>query len=362
MKKVLFIDRDSTILAEPLNGFSDTLEDFQFLPGAITALSRISSETDYELVMISNQDGLGTEYFPEEHFWPSHNKMLQILSNEGVRFAEVFIDRTMPQENSPTRKPGTALLTRYLSQGVDLDSSYVIGDRVTDLELAKNIGCKAIYLNSSSHPSADFNTLNWMDIFRYLKSIPRIARISRHTGETKIELEINLDGSGKAEINTGIPFFDHMLDQIPRHGNVDLTVNAAGDFSVDLHHTIEDTAIALGEAVNKALGSKRGIERYGFLLPMDDSLARVAIDFGGRPWLVWNVSFNRDEAGNIPVEMFFHFFKSFSDNAKCNLNIEAEGENDHHRVEAVFKAFAKALGMAAGKTGNYSLPSTKGLL
>lgn len=362
MKKVLFIDRDSTILAEPANGLADTVEEFQFLPGVITALSRIVKETDYELVMVTNQDGLGTESFPEEMFWPSHYKMLQILRGEGIEFAEVFIDRSLPEENSPTRKPGTAMLTKYLSQGIDLDSSYVIGDRITDLQLAHNLGCRAIFFSGEPNPLAAFYTFDWNDIYKFLKTIPRIARITRRTKETSIELEINLDGSGKGSTVTGLGFFDHMLEQIPKHGGIDLSVKAAGDLKVDQHHTIEDVAIALGEGVNSALGSKKGTERYGFILPMDDSLAQVAIDFGGRPWLKWDVSFVHGMIGDIPSEMFFHFFKSFSDNAKCNLNIKSEGENDHHKIEAVFKAFAKALKMAVNTTENYNLPSTKGTL
>jgi imidazoleglycerol-phosphate dehydratase/histidinol-phosphatase len=362
MKKVLFIDRDDTIIAEPANGLADTVEEFRFLPGVITALSKIVKETDYELVMVTNQDGLGTETFPEEMFWPTHNKMLQILKGEGIEFAEIFIDRTFPEENANTRKPGTVMLTKYLSQGIDLDSSYVIGDRETDLVFAKNIGCKAFFINIEKHPYAILNTLDWNDIYNYLKSEPRRAVIIRKTKETSIALELNLDGSGKSEIETGIGFFDHMLEQIGKHGGIDLTIKAEGDLKVDEHHTIEDVAIAFGEAVWKALGSKKGIERYGFLVPMDDSLAQTVIDFSGRPWLLWNVGFKHDMIGEIPVEMFFHFFKSFSDSAKCNLNIKAEGENDHHKIEAIFKAFSKTLKMAVRKTDNFNLPSTKGTL
>jgi imidazoleglycerol-phosphate dehydratase/histidinol-phosphatase len=362
MKKVLFIDRDGTILTEPADEQVDTIEEFRFLPGVITALSRIANETDYELVMVTNQDGLGTETFPEETFWPSHNKMLQILKGEGIEFAEIFIDRTFPEENAPTRKPGTAMLTKYLSKGIDLESSYVIGDRETDIQFAKNLGCKALFINRENHPLAVLNTLDWNDIYLYLKSEPRRSIIKRKTKETSIVLELNLDGSGKSTIETGLGFFDHMLEQIPKHGGIDLSIKADGDLKVDQHHTVEDVAIALGEGVLSALGSKKGIERYGFLLPMDDSLAQVAIDFGGRPWFIWNVSFTRDMIGEVPSEMFFHFFKSFSDSAKCNLNIKAEGENDHHKVEAIFKAFAKALRMTAKKTDNYNLPSTKGTL
>jgi imidazoleglycerol-phosphate dehydratase/histidinol-phosphatase len=362
MKKVLFIDRDDTIIAEPANGLADTVEEFRFLPGVITALSKIVKETDYELVMVTNQDGLGTETFPEDMFWPTHNKMLQILKGEGIEFAEIFIDRTFPEENANTRKPGTVMLTKYLSQGIDLDSSYVIGDRETDLVFAKNIGCKAFFINIEKHPYAILNTLDWNDIYNYLKSEPRRAVIIRKTKETSIALELNLDGSGKSEIETGIGFFDHMLEQIGKHGGIDLTIKAEGDLKVDQHHTIEDVAIAFGEAVWKALGSKKGIERYGFLVPMDDSLAQTVIDFSGRPWLIWNVGFKHDMIGEIPVEMFFHFFKSFSDSAKCNLNIKAEGENDHHKIEAIFKAFSKTLKMAVRKTDNFNLPSTKGTL
>jgi imidazoleglycerol-phosphate dehydratase/histidinol-phosphatase len=328
----------------------------------ITALSKIVKETDYELVMVTNQDGLGTEAFPEDLFWPSHNKMLQILKGEGIEFAEIFIDRTFPEENAPTRKPGTGMLTKYLSQGINLDSSYVIGDRVTDIELAKNLGCKVILIDSEKHPYAVLCTLDWNEVYNYLKTEPRRAFRERKTKETSIFLELNLDGSGRSTIGTGIGFFDHMLQQIPKHSEIDLFIKAEGDLKVDLHHTIEDVAIALGEAVSDALGSKKGIERYGFLLPMDDSLAQAAIDFSGRPWLVWNVSFTHEMIGEIPSEMFFHFFKSFSDNAKCNLNIKAEGENDHHKIEAVFKAFSKSLKMAIRKTDNFNLPSTKGTL
>ena len=362
MKKVLFIDRDGTIIAEPADEQVDSIEKFKFLPGVICGLSKIARETDYEMVMVTNQDGLGTASFPEETFWPSHNKMLQILKGEGVEFAEIFIDRTFPEENVPTRKPGTAMLTRYLSQGVDLSSSFVIGDRITDLQLAKNLRCKAIYISNQKHPDALFNTTDWSDICKFLSSIPRRAFIERKTKETSIIVDLNLDGSGKSEISTGIGFFDHMLVQIARHGEIDLMINAAGDLEVDHHHTIEDVALALGEGVSHALGSKKGISRFGFLLPMDDSLAQVAIDFGGRPWFAWNVDFKREKIGEMPTEMFFHFFKSFSDNAKCNLNIKAEGENEHHKIEAVFKAFAKALNMAIKKSDNFNIPSTKGRL
>lgn len=362
MKKVLFIDRDSTILAEPANGMADTVEDFRFLPGVISALARIVRNTNYELVMVTNQDGLGTNDFPEDMFWPSHNKMLQILKDEGIVFAEVFIDRTVPEEKSPTRKPGTAMLTRYLSQGIDLQSSYVIGDRVSDVELAKNLGCRAIFYNNTGHPYAVLNSTDWSEISDFLISEPRRARIERETGETSVLVDLNIDGTGKYSVDTGIGFFDHMLEQIARHGDIDLVIKAEGDLNVDQHHTIEDVSLTIGEAILKALGSKQGIERYGFLLPMDDSLAQVALDFSGRPWLVWDLNFKREMIGDIPSEMFFHFFKSFADSAKCNLNIKAEGNNEHHKIEAVFKAFARSLKMAFSKTGNFSPPSTKGIL
>jgi len=362
MKKVLFIDRDGTILTEPLDQQVDSLEKFRFLPGVITSLSKIVRETDYELVMVSNQDGLGTKSFPEETFWPAHNKMLEILKGEGVVFSEIFIDRTFPEENAPTRKPGTAMLVKYLAQGIDLSSSFVIGDRLTDVELARNIGCKAILIGSRTSADAEICSPDWNSICKYLKAMPRMAKVERNTSETQILVEINLDGSGKGNIDTGVGFFDHMLEQIARHGNIDLTVKVKGDLDIDEHHTVEDVAITFGEAILKALGGKKGIERYSFVLPMDDCLAQVALDFGGRPWLIWKAEFCREKIGEMPVEMFYHFFKSFSDNAKCNLNIQAEGQNEHHKIEAIFKAFAKAIKMAVKQTDNFNLPSTKGSL
>lgn len=362
MKKVLFIDRDGTILIEPQDEQLDSFAKLTFLPGVITNLSKIARELDYELVIVSNQDGLGTPAFPEETFWPVQNKMLEILKGEGVVFSEIFIDRTTPQQNAPTRKPGTAMLTKYLAQGVDLDSSYVIGDRLTDIQLANNIGCKAIFINGNISPDADLTTTSWDEIYSYLKMIPRTAKIIRKTSETSISVEINLDGSGKCLVSTGIGFFDHMLAQIARHGNIDLIIKADGDLNVDEHHTIEDVGIALGEAINKAAGGKKGIERYSFVLPMDDSLAQVALDLGGRPWLIWDVKLNTSRIGEMPAEMFYHFFKSFTDNAKCNLNIKAEGDNDHHKIESVFKAFSRALKTAVSQSGDFSLPSTKGKL
>jgi imidazoleglycerol-phosphate dehydratase/histidinol-phosphatase len=362
MKKVLFIDRDGTIIEEPEDEQVDSFEKLTFLPGAITCLSKIAKETDFELVMVTNQDGLGTPLHPDENFWPVQNKILEILKGEGVLFAEIFIDKTTPSQEAPTRKPGTAMLVKYLASGIDLNSSYVIGDRMTDVELAKNLGCKAIFINDERCPEADFSTKYWNDIYNYLKKIPRIAKVIRKTSETDILIELNLDGSGKSTIATGIGFFDHMLEQIARHGNLDLNIQVRGDLQIDEHHTVEDVALALGDAVLKALGGKKGIERYSFVLPMDDCLAQVTLDFGGRPWLVWDVKFSREKVGELPTEMFFHFFKSFSDNAKCNLNINAEGQNEHHKIEAIFKAFAKAIKLAAKQTDNFNLPTTKGIL
>jgi imidazoleglycerol-phosphate dehydratase / histidinol-phosphatase len=362
MKKVLFIDRDGTIIEEPEDEQVDSFEKMVFMKDAISCLSKIAKETDYELVMVTNQDGLGTESYPEDTFWPVQNKMLQILKGEGIVFSEIFIDRTFPSEKAPTRKPGTAMLIKYMSKGIDLDSSYVIGDRLTDVELAKNLGCKAIFINKGVDCKADFCTTDWNDIYSFLKQIPRVAKVERNTSETKILIELNLDGSGKSNIETGIGFLNHMLEQIARHGNIDLSIKMTGDIEIDEHHTVEDVAITLGETMLKALGNKKGIERYSFVLPMDECLAQVALDFGGRPWLVWEVEFLREKIGEMPTELFFHFFKSFSDNAKCNLNIKAEGQNEHHKIEAIFKAFAKAIKMAVKQTDNFSLPSTKGTL
>lgn len=363
MKKVLFIDRDGTLIIEPPVDFQvDSLDKLEFYPGVFSSLSKIANELDYELVMVTNQDGLGTSSFPEETFWPAQNKMLKAFENEGIKFSDILIDKSYPEENLPTRKPGTGLLAKYIHGNYDLANSYVIGDRSTDVELAKNLGSKAIYMGSDPSAAADLITQKWNEIYNYLKNVPRIGVVKRKTSETDIEIELNLDGSGKSKIETGIGFFDHMLEQISKHGNLDLTVKVKGDLHIDEHHTIEDVALALGTAFSEALGSKKGIERYGFLLPMDDCLAQVAIDFGGRPWLVWEAEFKREKVGELPTEMFKHFFKSFSDNAKCNLNIKAEGENEHHKIEAIFKSFAKAIKMAIGKTNNFSVPSTKGTL
>jgi imidazoleglycerol-phosphate dehydratase/histidinol-phosphatase len=362
MKKVLFIDRDGTIIEEPEDEQIDSFEKFNFLPNVITSLSNICKYTDYELVMITNQNGLGTSSYPEETFLPVQNKMLKILEGEGIRFSEIFIDRTFPEEKAPTRKPGTALLTKYLATGVDMESSFVIGDRTTDIELAKNLGCKAIFIGEKKSDEALLTTNDWNEIFRFLKRMHRHSVVERSTKETAIKVELDLDGSGISDIRTGIGFFDHLLEQIPYHGKVDLKINVKGDLHVDEHHTIEDVALAMGSAFSEALGKKKGINRYGFLLPMDDCLAQVAIDFGGRPWLEWNAEFKRERIGEMPTEMFSHFFRSFCDTARCNLNIKAEGENEHHKIESIFKAFSRAISMAIKQTDNYSIPSSKGSL
>ncbi|HKZ36637.1 MAG TPA: bifunctional histidinol-phosphatase/imidazoleglycerol-phosphate dehydratase HisB, partial [Chryseolinea sp.] len=371
MKKVLFIDRDGTLIIEPADQQIDSLEKLEFYPGVFSWLSKIAAETDFELVMVTNQDGLGTSSFPEGTFWPTHNKIMKTFENEGIKFTEVFIDRSFPNENKPTRKPGTGMLTQYFTADYDLKNSYVIGDRVTDVELAKNLGAKGILINDGNLIAAiqekDLQTycalvtMDWSAIYKFLANPERHASIVRMTKETDIKIDINLNGQGKSAVTTGLAFFDHMLDQLSRHGNIDLTIQVKGDLHIDEHHTIEDTALALGEAFLKALGDKRGIERYGFCLPMDDCLAQVAIDFGGRPWLVWEAEFKREKIGEMPTEMFYHFFKSFSDTAKCNLNIKAEGTNEHHKIEAIFKAFAKAIKMAVKKEGNL-LPTTKGII
>ena len=367
MKKLLFIDRDGTIVIEPLVDYQlDSLEKLEFYPGVFSYLSRIVSELDYELIMITNQDGLGTEFFPEDAFWLVQNKIIKAFENEGIKFSEVLIDKSFPKDNAPTRKPGTALLTKYLDGNYDLENSFVIGDRLTDIELATNLGSKAIYISGNEkvkNSTIALQTTSWKEIYEFLKFGQRKAKVTRKTRETDILIKINLDGTGKAEINTGIKFFDHMLEQISKHGLIDLQIEVKGDLEVDEHHTIEDTAIVLGEAVNKAMKNKLGMERYGFLLPMDDSLAQVAIDFGGRSWIEWSAEFKREKIGEMPTEMFFHFFKSFSDSAKCNLNIKAEGTNEHHKIEGIFKAFAKAIKMAVKRDINSSvLPSTKGIL
>lgn len=389
MKRLLFLDRDGCIIEEPQPDQQvDSLEKLAFIPGSIYALARIARELDYELVMVTNQDGLGTAVFPEATFWAPHQKMIQTLEGEGVVFRKVHIDRSYPQEGLPTRKPGTAMLTEYLNGDFDLANSYVIGDRLTDVQLAKNLGARAILLRNESALQAaarqaaampeesrvqynpdgkeaeiELVATSWEQIYQHLRLPPRVVTHRRATKETDITITLNLDGSGQSAIQTGLGFFDHMLDQVARHGGLDLTLEAKGDLHIDEHHTIEDTALALGEAFLKALGDKRGIERYGFTLPMDDVLAQVALDFGGRPWLVWEAGFQREKVGDMPTEMFMHFFKSFSDAARCNLNIKAEGQNEHHKIEAIFKAFAKALKMSVKRDpGNRSLPSTKGVL
>jgi imidazoleglycerol-phosphate dehydratase/histidinol-phosphatase len=362
MKKVLFIDRDGTLVIEPPVDFQlDSLEKLEFYPGVFQGLSKIVNELDYELVMVTNQDGLGTDSYPEETFWPAHNKMLQAFKNEGIEFSDILIDKSFPEDNAPTRKPRTGLLNKYIYGDYDLANSYVIGDRTTDIELATNLKSKSIFIGDNNDV-ATLSSTNWNEIYQYLKAEPRKVQITRKTKETNINIELNLDGSGKGFFNTGLGFFDHMLEQISKHGNIDLKVEVKGDLEIDEHHTIEDVALTLGEAVAKALGSKKAIERYGFLLPMDECLAQVGIDFGGRPWLVWEADFKREMIGEMPTEMFMHFFKSFTDTAKCNLNIKAEGENEHHKIEAIFKAFAKAIKMAKTQTDNYSIPSTKGII
>ncbi|WP_142686150.1 bifunctional histidinol-phosphatase/imidazoleglycerol-phosphate dehydratase HisB [Chitinophaga polysaccharea] len=378
MKRVLFIDRDGTLIKEvPPTYQIDSLDKVEFYPKVFVNMARIAAELDYELAMVTNQDGLGTAAFPEDTFWPAQNMIMKAFENEGIKFDEVFIDRSFPADNAPTRKPRTGMLTKYLDGNYDLANSFVIGDRITDVELAKNLGAKAIWINEGSGlGSAEISdsaaalqsvialeTTDWNRIYEFLKLGLRTVTHVRKTNETDISIELNLDGTGKADIQTGLGFFDHMLDQIARHGAIDLKIHAKGDLHIDEHHTIEDTGIALGEAIAKGLGDKRGIERYGFCLPMDDCLAQVGIDFGGRNWLVWDAEFKREKIGEMPTEMFFHFFKSFSDGAKANLNIKAEGENEHHKIEAIFKTFAKSIKMAVKRNpANMQLPSTKGVL
>jgi imidazoleglycerol-phosphate dehydratase/histidinol-phosphatase len=376
-KRILFIDRDGTIIKETVDEQIDAFDKMIFYPKAFTYLGKIAKELDFELVMITNQDGLGTDSFPEETFWLVHNFILKSFENEGVQFSEILIDRTFPHENAATRKPGIGLLKKYFSEDYDLQNSFVIGDRLTDMELAKNLGAKGIFINDNTNlgtteistkaeelqKSIALETNDWQRIYEFLKLKERFAEIQRKTNETDISIKLNLDGIGKSSINTGLAFFDHMLDQLARHGQMDLEITVKGDLEVDEHHTIEDTAIALGEVFNKALGDKLGMERYGFCLPMDDCLAQVAIDFGGRNWLVWDADFKREMIGQMPTEMFYHFFKSFTDGAKANLNIKAEGTNEHHKIEAIFKAFAKAIKMAVKRDAEKMiLPSTKGLL
>lgn len=387
-KKILFIDRDGTLILEPADEQIDAFEKLIFYPGAITWLSKIAKELDYILVLVTNQDGLGTSTYPENTFWPVQNFIIQTLKNEGIHFEHIFIDRTFAKDNAPTRKPQTGMLTQFFDKTLfDLKNSFVIGDRLNDMVLAKNLGAKGIFIDNNTNLGVS-ETLNqvtdldqhiaktvfqpndaalsqgaWEQIYAFLKEGKRETKHQRTTKETDIFIQLNLDGTGKANISTGLHFFDHMLEQIARHGNIDLTIHAKGDLHIDEHHTIEDTGIALGEAFLSALSDKRGIERYGFCLPMDDCLAQVALDFGGRNWIVWSADFKREKVGDVPTEMFYHFFKSFSDASKSNLNIKVEGENEHHKIEAIFKAFAKAIKMAIKRDiNNMQLPSTKGIL
>ncbi|GAB3978447.1 bifunctional histidinol-phosphatase/imidazoleglycerol-phosphate dehydratase HisB [Spirosoma terrae] len=382
MRKILFIDRDGTLIIEPQPDQQvDSLAKLDYIPRAISAMRKIAEETDYELVMVTNQDGLGTDSFPEETFWPAHNKMMATFAGENIRFEAVHIDRHFPRDNSTTRKPGTGMLTQYFAPEYDLANSYVIGDRLTDVQLAVNLGAKAILflppdgllsvqtadvtgLTEAMQQAIALKTDDWDKIYEFLRLPARTASVERNTKETQIKIDLNLDGQGKADIHTGLGFFDHMLDQVAKHSGADLTIRVQGDLHIDEHHTIEDTALALGEAYRRALGDKRGISRYGFLLPMDEALAQVGIDFSGRPWLVWNAEFKREKVGDMPTEMFFHFFKSFSDTALCNLNIQVEGDNEHHKIEAIFKAFAKSIKMAVQRSIREldNLPSTKGVL
>ena len=376
MKKVLFIDRDGTLTVEPNDFQLDTFNKLVFYPGVFQYLGNISRDLDYELIMVTNQDGLGTENFPESDFWPTQKFLIKTFENEGIIFKEVFIDRTFPEDNAPTRKPGTALLESYINNtNYDLKNSFVIGDRLTDMQLAKNLGCKGVFIDNNPALGAEevsdkdldstivLKTKSWEFIYRHLLMRDRAISFERKTSETVVYIELNLDGRGESKVETGLAFFDHMLDQFSKHGGIDLSLKTVGDLDIDEHHTIEDTAIALGEAISVALGDKKGIERYGFTLPMDDSLAEVSIDFGGRSWLVWEADFRREMIGKMPTEMFYHFFKSFADSAKANLNIRAKGDNEHQKIEAIFKAFAKSIKMAIKKdVEKMILPSTKGTL
>lgn len=380
MKRILFIDRDGTLIKEaPPTYQLDDFSKLEFFPDMFFNMRKIATEMDYELVMVTNQDGLGTESFPENTFWPLQNFVMKAMKNEAIHFSAVHIDKTFPADNAPTRKPQTGMLTEYFdTEKYDLKNSFVIGDRITDMQLAKNLGCKGIWINEDASLGATDTTIDiaelrqntivketieWQKIYEYLKMGLRVVHHERNTKETKISIDVNMDGSGKASISTGLGFFDHMLDQIARHGNIDLDITTKGDLYIDEHHTIEDTGLALGEAFAIALADKKGMERYGFCLPMDDCEAQVSIDFGGRNWIVWDAEFKREKIGEMPTEMFFHFFKSFSDASKSNLNIKATGENEHHKIEAIFKAFAKAIKMAVTRNPDKQfLPSTKGVL
>ncbi|MEP7323039.1 MAG: bifunctional histidinol-phosphatase/imidazoleglycerol-phosphate dehydratase HisB [Saprospiraceae bacterium] len=367
MKKILFIDRDGTLIVEPRDNFQiDSLEKLEFIPGVFTWLGKIADHLDYSLVMVTNQDGLGTDSFPEDQFWPAENKMLQALKNEGIEFDDIHIDRSFEHEGKDSRKPGTAMLQKYFSEEYNLKESYVIGDRLTDVQLAINLGCKAIVLNEALDTKElpiDLKTNSWKKIYEHLRLTSRRVIHSRYTKETKIDIELDLDGTGKSEIHTGLGFFDHMLDQIARHAECDIFLQCKGDLHIDEHHSIEDTGIALGEAILKALGDKKGMERYAFHLPMDEADAEVLIDFGGRAWLVWEAEFKRERIGEMPTEMFYHFFKSFSDASKSNLHVRCRGENEHHKIESIFKAFAKCIKLAKQRNPDSNLlPSTKGIL
>ncbi len=373
MKRCLFIDRDGTLIREPADEQVDSLEKLEYLPSVFRGMYHIAHDLNFELVMVTNQDGLGTASFPEDTFWPTQNKMLQAFEGEGVKFDDICIDRSFPKDNLPTRKPGTGMLTKYMGGDYDLANSYTIGDRITDVILAKNLGAKAIFIADESRREELITqglqdvcaliTQDWIKIYEFLKCGTRTAVVERKTSETDIRVAIDLDGNGKSEISTGINFFDHMLEQIARHSGCDVSISCKGDLQVDEHHTIEDVGIALGEALYSALGNKRGIERYGFVLPMDDCLCSVALDFGGRSWLVFDTEFKREKIGDLPTEMIYHFFKSFSDAAKMNLNIQATGDNEHHKLEGIFKALARAIKAAVKRDAfKYELPSTKGKL
>jgi imidazoleglycerol-phosphate dehydratase/histidinol-phosphatase len=375
MRKILFIDRDGTLILEPYDFQIDSIEKLTFYPGMFRYLGQIARWMNYELVMVSNQDGLGSEGYPEEIFLPIHDLIIRTLENEGIRFSAIHIDKSFPEENAPTRKPALGMLTEYLNGDIDMANSFVIGDRLTDVQLAANLGCKAIRILPPDQPGTAFTvpdslipvvaleTPTWEGVWKFIAGNMRKSEVVRKTKETDIRISLNLDGNGKSEINTGLKFFDHMLEQIAMHGGIELKINVIGDLEVDEHHTVEDTALALGKAFAEAIGNKKGMARYGFCLPMDDCLAQAAIDFGGRPWLVWKVKFKRDYIGDVPTEMFYHFFKSFSDAAQINLNIQAKGDNDHHKIEAVFKAVARSIRMAIRTDfENASLPSTKGTL
>lgn len=367
MKKILFLDRDGVLIVEPADWQIDSLEKLQFIPGMIRNLYRLQNELGYQLVMVTNQDGLGTDSFPEHTFWPAHNMLINTLRGEGITFTGVHIDVTFEEQQAHTRKPRTGMLVDYMNGQYDLANSWVVGDRLTDVELAKNLGAKAVLLNNLPVPEAlkgtcKLVTTDWSEVFNFLKQSGRRATIKRQTKETDVSINVDLENLIPTSIHTGLGFFDHMLEQIARHGGIGLQVQVHGDLHIDEHHTIEDTALALGQAFDKALGEKRGIQRYGFCLPMDDCLAQVALDFGGRPWLVWDAEFVREKIGEMPTEMFYHFFKSFTDTARCNLNIKVTGDNEHHKIESIFKAFAKAVKMAVKDEGTGELPSTKGTL